>query len=74
MLDDVSILPIDHETITSAFHEHGINMRYLSYACVIATPPHVKEICMTEILARTIKNIINSSVSKLILDNEIEHD
>ena len=70
MLDDVSILPIDHETITAAFHEHGINMRYLSYVCVLSTPPHIKEICITEMLARTIKNIMNSSTAKLILDNE----
>lgn len=74
MLDDVSILPIDHETITAAFHEHGINMRYLSYVCVLSTPPHIKEICITEMLARTIKNIMNSSTAKLILDNEIEYN
>ena len=49
-------------------------MRYLSYVCVSSTSNHIREICITEMLARTIKNIINTSLSNMILDNEKQHN
>jgi len=36
--------------------------------------PHVKEICVTEMLARTCKNILNAQLAGLILDNKKEYD
>jgi hypothetical protein len=74
MLDELQILPIDHESLTAAFHEYGINMRYLSYVMVTSQARHVKDICLNEIMARTCKNIMNSSLSSLILDNKQDYD
>ena len=74
MLDELQILPIDHESLTAAFHEYGINMRYLSYVMVTSQVRHVKDICLNEILARTCKNILNASLSSLILDNKRNYD
>ena len=36
--------------------------------------PHVRELCVTEMLARTCKNIINLKMSELILDNKAEYN
>lgn len=44
-------------------------MRYLSHICVLTQMPHVLELCVTEMLARTIKRILNKQMSGLILEN-----
>lgn len=72
MLDDLKILPIDTESLSKAFHQFGINMRYLSHVLVLSQVAHVKELCITEMLARTCKNILNRNMSELILDNKKE--
>ena len=72
-LDDLSIMPIDTESMQQVFHDHGINMRYLSHVAVLSQIPHVKQICVTEMLARTIKNIINYQLSQIILENKEDH-
>jgi hypothetical protein len=73
-LDDLEILPIDSENLNIIMHQHGINMRYLSHICVLTHVPHVKDICVIEMLARTCKNIINTKMSELILENKIEYN
>ena len=72
MLDDLQIMPIDSESLTKVMHEHGINMRYLSHICVLTQMPHVMDLCVTEMLARTCKHIINKQMSELILENKLE--
>ena len=67
-------MPIDTESLTQVFHEHGINMRYLSHVAVSSQVPHVKELCLTEMLARTCKNILNYQLSQLILENKEDYD
>jgi hypothetical protein len=73
-LDDLSIMPIDSESLVQVFHEHGINMRYLSHVAVLSEVPHIQDICLTEMLARTCKNIINSQLSQLILENKEKYE
>ena len=34
--------------------------------------PHVLDLCVTEMLARTAKRIINKQMSELILENKLE--
>lgn len=54
-------------------HKYGINMRYLSHISVLTQVPHVRDLCVTEMLARTFKNIVNTQMSELVLDNKLEH-
>lgn len=70
----MTFLPIDSESLGQLMHAHGINMRYLSYIAALSQIPHVREICVTEMLARTFKNILNLKMSELILDNKAEYD
>ena len=58
-LDNLELIPIDSESLCSILHQHGINIRYLSHIASLCYIPHVREICATEMLARTIKNIMN---------------
>jgi len=74
MLDDLQIMPIDTESLTEAFHQWGINMRYLSHVLVLSQVPYVKEICIVDMLARTCKNMFNRMLSELIIENKIEHN
>jgi len=60
LLDDLRIMPIDSESLSETLHSHGVNIRYLSHIAVLSQVPHVREICVTEMVARTIKNILNS--------------
>lgn len=66
-------MPIDTESLQQVFHENGINMRYLSHVVVMSQVPHVREICVTEMLARTCKNIINYQLSQTILENKEDY-
>lgn len=73
MLDRMDITPIDSESMTLTMHTFGINIRYLSHICVLTEVPHIKDICVTEMLARTFKNIINRKLSQLLLENKLEY-
>lgn len=70
MMDDLQIMPVDSESLTETLHSHGVNIRYLSHIAVKSTVPHVKELCITEMLARTCKNILNHQVSQMVLANK----
>ena len=63
MLDDLQLMPIDSESLTETLHKYGVNVRYLSHIAVLSQVPHVREICVTEMLARTAKNILNGQLS-----------
>jgi len=57
-LDSLHIIPIDSVTLTQVFHSEGLNMRYLGAVAEQSSLYHVKELCIIEMLARTLKNIV----------------
>ena len=59
ILDELIVIPIDSESLEVLLHEEGVNIRYLSYIAYKSRIPHVKSICINEMVARTCKNIIN---------------
>jgi hypothetical protein len=68
-LDNLVIVPIDSESLVQAFHVAGINMRYLGRVASTAELPHVKDICITEMVARTLKRLFNTQISGLVLSH-----
>lgn len=44
-------------------------MRYLGSVASLSKLKHVKDLCFTDMLARTLKRFFNTSCSKLILGN-----
>jgi hypothetical protein len=57
-LDTFFIKPYDSATLTEAFHSYGINMFYLGHIAELTIVPHIRELCMIEMVARIIKKMI----------------
>ena len=68
LFDSLTIIPIDSESLTRAFHQQGVNMRYLGAVASKASLLHVRTICTVEMIARTIKRIVHNMVNQLIRD------
>jgi len=66
-LDNLKVVPIDSATLTQVFHFEGLNMKYLGLVEENCALSQVKDLCMTEMLARTLKNILHEELSKKIL-------
>ena len=49
-------------------------MRYLGHVLVRSQAPHIKEICVVDMLARTCKNMLNRNLAELIIENRVEHE
>ena len=71
-LHDLLHLPTDCKFLTQIMHDHGINIRYLSHIYVLSSCTHIKDLCLTAMLARTIKNVINQRLSDLVLTSKQE--
>ena len=80
-LDDIKKVCLTSKQLTDFFHSEGINIRHLGIAIKYATQYHVKILFITEVLARTAKNIYNETISehivsiqkdKIYIDSNIE--
>lgn len=69
LLDSLIIIPIDSATLEEAFHIQGVNMRYLGSVASLSKLKHVKDLCYTDMLARTLKRFFNTVCSELIIEN-----
>lgn len=45
-------------------------MRYLGWVASKSELPHVKDICINEMVARTLKRLFNTQISSLILNHQ----
>ena len=68
MLDTLSLFPYESHTLTKAMHAHGINIRYLGHIVRRTKLPHIKELCLCEMIARTAKDILNENQRKQIVE------
>lgn len=65
-LDCLKISAIDSESLTQTVHRYGVNLRYLGLIADLTTLPHIRQIVVIEILARTCKNIFFQHLSEFI--------
>ena len=49
-------------------------MRYLGLVTDLCQSPHVRDICLTEMASRTLKRMLNQTVSQNILEYQEEID
>lgn len=63
MFADLKEIPVSSSQLKQVFHSHGINMRYLGKVASMVSLHHIKQLCVTEMLARTAKNIFNEQIS-----------
>ena len=67
LLDNLIIIPLDSATLEEAFHILGVNMRYLGEIANKSKLRHVKDLCITDMFARTLKRLFSSQLSESIL-------
>ena len=58
LLDSLVVIPTDSNSLESLFHLQGVNMRYLGRVAEETELLHVKEICIIEMVARTLKRML----------------
>jgi hypothetical protein len=58
MLDSLSIMPIDSESLELTFNSQGVIIRYLGALAMMSIVPHVKDLSITEMIARATRSII----------------
>ena len=58
-LDRLTVVPVDSPTLTRIFHDNGVNMRFLGRLAKLSQLPHLKEIALIEMIARTLKKVLN---------------
>jgi len=71
-LEALEIIPVDSPSLTQVLHLHGINIRYLGLIYHQSTLPHVKEICLIEMIARASKKILNAQMALITLHSRKE--
>jgi protein TIF31 len=62
-LDSLNRLPIDSQSLTICLHNEGINLRYLGKIAELTKLPHVKALCLQEMLARAAKKFIRQRLA-----------
>lgn len=66
-LDNLEILPIDSRGFTAELHKHGINCRYLGLIYTITRLPSVRQVCLVEMMARSIKSLCRQYLRRAVL-------
>ncbi|OMJ73494.1 hypothetical protein SteCoe_27794 [Stentor coeruleus] len=69
LLDSLTIMPIDSRSLTQALHANGINCRYLGLIVNRTALPHIKDLCLVEIVGRTCKRLLFQQLADLMLEN-----
>jgi len=65
-LDKMDTMPLSSEAISDAFHENGVNLRYLGYITEYTKLPHIQDMCLVEMIARSSKKIVGKQIIDLI--------
>eukprot|EP00742_Colponemidia_sp_Colp-10_P008032 GILJ01008667.1.p1 GENE.GILJ01008667.1~~GILJ01008667.1.p1 ORF type:complete len:1294 (-),score=234.16 GILJ01008667.1:164-4045(-) len=65
-LDSLELLPYDSETLTRVLHSHGVNVHYLGSVSQLTRMPHIRNLCVTEMLARICKKIFRRLIREKI--------
>ena len=66
-LDQMEILPIDSRGFTTELHKHGLNVRYIGKIYLQTRLPSIRQVCLVEMLARSIKLICRQRLRQAVL-------
>ena len=64
--------PYDSASLTGIFHYYGVNLSYLGQVCEQTKVPHIRELCVIEMIARVCKKLLFNIMASKILDKAIE--
>jgi hypothetical protein len=66
-LDTLHFKPYDSESLTETFHGYGVNMFYLGLVAELTSVPHVRELCLLEMISRICKKMIYDMVAQKVI-------
>ena len=61
-------MPLGSKKLREVFNIKGVNMLYLRKVLPMTKYPHIKEICLTEMLAISCSKIFRKQIVDLVLD------
>lgn len=65
-LEEKEYFPLENYSLREIFHNNGINMRYLGRIAKYTVLPHLKQICLADMIARKIKTIFRYYIADFI--------
>jgi hypothetical protein len=68
LLDSLVVIPTDSASLEAIFHLQGVNMRYLGRVATETELLHIKEICMIEMIARTLKRMLQTQLAAKVIE------
>lgn len=74
LLDSLTIMPLDSKSFTQALHSTGINCRYIGLIAQRTALPHIRDLCIVEIIGRTCKRIFLQQLVDLIFEIDDNKD
>ncbi|KAH6571038.1 hypothetical protein BASA60_007377 [Batrachochytrium salamandrivorans] len=66
-LDNLDARPFDSLSMTGEMHRNGVNVRYLGMVCSLSTIPFIRNLALTEMVARILKSILRDRIRSAIL-------
>ena len=70
LFENLEEIPLSSRQLRSVLHSYGVNIRYLGRVTSQLTQHHIKGLCITEMIARSAKNIYNEQISKRVLNQD----
>jgi len=65
-IEEKDYFPLESYSLRELFHSQGVNMRYLGKIAKYTVIPHIKQICLTDMVARKIKTIFRYYLADFI--------
>ena len=65
-LEEKDYFPMESYSLKEIFHNQGVNMRYLGKIAKYTVLPHIKQICVVDMIARKIKTIFRFYIADFI--------
>ncbi|KAL4449083.1 hypothetical protein ABPG74_021075 [Tetrahymena malaccensis] len=66
-LDELNYSVIDSLSLQECMHKEGINMKYLGFIAQNTSLPFIQNLCLTDMVARAFKKILNFTISDIYL-------
>ena len=65
-IEEKDYFPIESYSLRELFHSQGVNMRYLGKVAKYTVLPHIKQLCIADMIARKIKTIFRYYLADFI--------
>ncbi|KAM3144382.1 hypothetical protein pb186bvf_003546 [Paramecium bursaria] len=71
-LELLEYVPCDSLELTEIFHKEGLNIRLIGQVCSGTNLVHIKEMCLSEMIARVCKKVLRNNLADLMKNLKIQ--